>query len=85
LLTQSYLEEHADNAKNNKSTKSDYESFGRAVAELILREGAKQVQGGGKETVTFKADVTLSKNHQKLCVTGKICVAGICVDGHVGL
>jgi hypothetical protein len=84
-----YLNEHADSARNGRGVdKADYESFGRSVAELIMREAAASpsLKSGAQQTVEVKElTATLKQNEALICVDVQVCAPIVgCVTAHVG-
>lgn len=85
MLTYQYLIDHAESTKTG--SKSDYEAFGRAVAELLLRSGAQSpsLQGGGADVVSMIATIRLAKYEPMVCADAEVCTPFGCVKGHIGI
>ncbi|WP_372782888.1 hypothetical protein [Phenylobacterium sp.] len=88
-LSKTYLEQHADSARNGRGTdKADYETFGRQVAELIMREASKSdaVKVGEAEKVELSnLTATLRQNTALICVDVQVCAPIVgCITAHVG-
>lgn len=89
-LTKSYLEQHADTARDGRgSDTADYETFGRQIAELLLREAstAEALKAGEAETVQLSnLTATLRQSESLVCVDVQVCVPFLgCVTSHVGV
>lgn len=89
-LTRQYLEDHARSASERKGTDtSDYESFGRAVAALIMKESANSKEldkGDVKELKLTGTTISVSENASLACVEIEICLPFIgCSKAHVGI
>lgn len=88
MLTQQYLEEHANNVKSGKGKdKNDYEAFGREIAELLMRTAAQDNSlktSSTVEEVNFTATVKITQMKSLLCVRGEVCTPLGCVSAHVG-
>lgn len=80
-LTQKYLEEHAANAQN-------YETIGRNIAALILREASAKLASDGTDTVEstdINLTVKLTQYLPMLCVKAEVCAPFVgCTSIHVG-
>lgn len=80
-LTVQYLEDH-------RSLVHSYDSFGRAIAEIMVREARRRViaeeTDSGPTSVEFKADVTIASTGSTGCLGIEVCVPSIgCSKVHV--
>jgi hypothetical protein len=87
-LTKQYLEEHAKRAKNKSpSDTSDYEAFGRAVADLVMRTAATSdaVKQGEAQKVELTGLTATLQQNLLVCVDVQVCTPLGCVTAHVGI
>ena len=80
-LTAKYIEDHRNMIHN-------YESFGRVIAELMLRSGTKQLEenpnlnNGG--ALAFTANITITPVTPQECIFIEICAPLVgCTSLHV--
>lgn len=86
MLTAKYLNEHAEGAKTG--SQSDYEAFGREVAELLLRSAAQSPSlrdSSSAEVVSEIATVRMQQNVAGVCVEIEICTPFGCLKKHIGI
>jgi hypothetical protein len=88
-LSKTYLDEHANNARGRRGRDgANYEVFGRAVAELLMREAARAepLKAGEAEKIELSGiTATLTQNKANVCVTITVCAPMIgSITAHVG-
>lgn len=89
-LTKKYLVDHASTAKiKSAGQKCDYEAFGRAVADLIMRSAADSdalKDGGEVDKIDLSGiTITLTENHTDICVDVQVCLPVVgCTTAHIG-
>ena len=82
-LTVQYLQDHRNEVHN-------YDSFGRALADLVMQSAAKQLEQNpalaSTEKMTFTADVTVGAIQPTACVWVEVCLPFVgCTKVHVGV
>ena len=88
MLNREYLISHADSARDGKDKDtSNYEQFGRQVAELLLRSAADNLSNekDAANELHIDATVHLTAVSTTACVKTEICTPFGCVSAHVGI